>query len=413
MVRFKIVEYTGKEALPLKIGLYGGTFNPIHLGHMEAARFAARYLNLDRLYLIPAGIPPHKQLDAHTPAPEQRLEMVRLAAEALELPGAEVLDLELCRQGTSYTLETVQELKERFPQDQLYLLMGTDMFLTFHRWREPGEIAKLCTLCAFGRSEKDTRELFAVQQDYLQKNLGAQSVTLVLPHIVDISSTQLRDLLAAGRGQEYLDGAVYGYILREGLYGVRRDLKRLSLDQLRFAALSLLKHTRIPHVLGTEETAAKLALRWGADETAARRAALLHDCTKKLNREQHLALCRQYRIELDAEENRAEKLLHAVTGAAVAENVFGEPEDVVSAIRWHTTGKADMSLLEKILYLADYIEPTRDFCDLTQLRRLAFEDLDQAMLLGLSMAVVDLEEKGMPVHSNSVCARDYLKGKLT
>ena len=96
-----------------------------------------------------------------------------------------------------------------------------------------------------------------------------------------------------------------------------------------------------------------------------------------------------------------------------AKEVFGEPEEVVSAIRWHTTGKADMTLLEKIIYLADYIEPTRSFCDLTELRALAYQDLDRALLLGLTMAVADLKESGMAVHSNSVYARDYLKGKLT
>ena len=97
---------------------------------------------------------------------------------------------------------------------------------------------------------------------------------------------------------------------------------------------------------------------------------------------------------------------------ALAADVFGAPAPIESAIRWHTTGKADMTLLEKIIYLADYIEPTRDFCDLRELRALAFEDIDRAMLLGLTMAVRDLKKRGVAVHSNSVRARDYLKGKL-
>ncbi len=396
----------------MKIGVYGGTFNPIHLGHMEAARFAVEYLGLEKLYLIPAGIPPHKQLGPDAPSPEQRMEMARLAAEDIG-PAVHVSDVELRRKGRSYTLDTLRELKKHHPEDQLYLLMGTDMFLSFQNWREPEELAKLCTLCAFGRSEADTEELFAIQREHLSKTFGAECVTLTLPHITDISSTQLRDRLRRGEGREFLAPAVYGYILRKGLYSVPEDLKNLSLSSLRCAALSMLKHTRIPHVLGTEETAAALALRWGADETAARRAALLHDCTKKFDREQHEAVCRLYDVKMDRDERETEKLLHAITGAAVARNVFGVSREEESAIRWHTTGRADMSLLEKIIYLADYIEPTRDFCDLRELRKLAFEDLDRAMLLGLDMAVEDLREKGAPVHSNSVCARDYLKGKLT
>ena len=301
----------------MKIGVYGGTFNPIHLGHMEAARFAVEYFGLEKLYLIPAGIPPHKQLGPDAPSPEQRMEMARLAAEDIG-PAVHVSDVELRRKGRSYTLDTLRELKKHHPEDQLYLLMGTDMFLSFQNWREPEELAKLCTLCAFGRSEADTEELFAIQREHLSKTFGAECVTLTLPHITDISSTQLRDRLRRGEGREFLAPAVYGYILRKGLYSVPEDLKNLSLSSLRCAALSMLKHTRIPHVLGTEETAAALALRWGADETAARRAALLHDCTKKFDREQHEAVCRLYDVKMDRDERETEKLLHAITGAAVA-----------------------------------------------------------------------------------------------
>lgn len=396
----------------MKIGIYGGTFHPIHRGHIEAARFAAEYLGLDKLYLIPTGIPPHKELAEDAPGGAHRLAMALLAAEAIG-PFAEVSDMELRREGRSYTLETVRQLRKKHPKDRMYLLMGTDMFLTFQYWREPEKIAGLCTLCAFGRSEKDSQELFDVQRDYLARAFGADSVTIALPHIIDISSTRLRELLARGEGKEYLEPAVYGYILREGLYGVERDLKALRLEQLRYVAQSMLRHKRIAHVLGTEETAARLARRWGEDEEAARRAALLHDCTKKLDREQHLALCRQYGIRLDRQEEKEEKLLHAITGAAVAREVFGVSRSIESAIRWHTTGKADMTGLEKIIYLADYIEPTRDFCDLTRLRELAFQDLDGAMLLGLDMAVEDLKKRGVAVHADSVRARDYLKGKRT
>ena len=164
-------------------------------------------------------------------------------------------------------------------------------------------------------------------------------------------------------------------------------------------------------MLGTEETAARLALRWGEDEETARRAALLHDCTKKLDGEQHREIFRQYNVSLDPEEWREEKLYHAISGAAVAKHVFGVSPEIERAIRWHTTGKADMTTLEKILYLADYIEPTRDFCDLTELRDLAFRDLDAAMLLGLEMSIQSLEKRGVAVNSFSVRAREYLKGK--
>ena len=396
----------------MKIGIYGGTFNPIHRGHMAAARQAAEALKLDKLLLIPTRVPPHKALTEDVAGPEHRLEMTRFAVQALNLDGvAEASDLELRREGKSYTLDTLREIRALYPKGELFLLLGTDMFLTFHQWRHPEEIAKLCTLCAFHRSALDSAGDFASQKRRLERKFGAHVKFVDLQEVVDISSTRLRQMLPAGQGREFLAPAVYGCILREGLYGTNADLRRLSLEDLRCVALSMLDPRRIPHVLGTEEMAAALALRWGADEESARRAALLHDCTKKFDKELQLALCRQYGIEPDAAERREGKLLHAITGAAVAYADFGVSGEVRDAIRWHTTGKADMTLLEKIIYLADYIEPTRDFCDLTELRRLAFEDLDGALLLGFTMAVEDLAKKGMPVHPNSVLARDYLKGK--
>ena len=379
---------------------------------MAAARQAAEALKLDKLLLIPTRVPPHKALTEDVAGPEHRLEMTRFAVQALNLDGvAEASDLELRREGKSYTLDTLREIRALYPKGELFLLLGTDMFLTFHQWRHPEEIAKLCTLCAFHRSALDSAGDFASQKRRLERKFGAHVKFVDLQEVVDISSTRLRQMLPAGQGREFLAPAVYGCILREGLYGTNADLRRLSLGDLRCVALSMLDPRRIPHVLGTEETAAALALRWGADEESARRAALLHDCTKKFDKELQLALCRQYGIEPDAAERREGKLLHAITGAAVAYADFGVSGEVRDAIRWHTTGKADMTLLEKIIYLADYIEPTRDFCDLTELRRLAFEDLDGALLLGFTMAVEDLAKKGMPVHPNSVLARDYLKGK--
>lgn len=379
---------------------------------MAAARQAAEALKLDKLLLIPTRVPPHKALTEDVAGPEHRLEMTRFAVQALNLDGvAEASDLELRREGKSYTLDTLREIRALYPKGELFLLLGTDMFLTFHQWRHPEEIAKLCTLCAFHRSALDSAGDFASQKRRLERKFGAHVKFVDLQEVVDISSTRLRQMLPAGQGREFLAPAVYGCILREGLYGTNADLRRLDLEDLRCVALSMLDPRRIPHVLGTEEMAAALALRWGADEESARRAALLHDCTKKFDKELQLALCRQYGIEPDAAERREGKLLHAITGAAVAYADFGVSGEVRDAIRWHTTGKADMTLLEKIIYLADYIEPTRDFCDLTELRRLAFEDLDGALLLGFTMAVEDLAKKGMPVHPNSVLARDYLKGK--
>ena len=396
----------------MKIGIYGGTFNPPHLGHLTAARAVFELLNLDQLLLVPAGMPPHKELPAGSPTPEQRLEMTRLAGEQLGLGDrVRTLDIEVYRQGKSFTADTRAQLKAQHPEDELWLLMGTDMFLTLQAWHEPGKILSLAGIAAFDRTEEDTEELFSAQREYLYQTYPqARLFTLTIPGVIDVSSTDLREKLAKGEGASLLAPAVYGYILREGLYNTGADLKHLSLSQLRPVALSYLKHKRIPHVLGTEQEAIRLAERYGADVEKARRAALLHDCTKKLDMEEQLALCRRYGIQLDELEQKALKLLHSKTGAAIARDVFGVDDDIYSAIWYHTTGHAGMTKLEKIIYLADYIEPSRDFPGVDKLRKVCYEDLDRGLLMGLEMTIEEMTSMGNPVHHATIEARDALKG---
>ena len=396
----------------MKIGVYGGTFNPPHLGHLTAARAVFELLGLDLLLLIPAGLPPHKELPAGSPTPEQRLEMTRLAGEQLGLGDkVRTLDIELERGGRSFTSDTLAQLKAQYPDSELWLLMGTDMFLTLQAWHEPEKILSLAGIAAFGRTEEDTEELFSTQREYLYKTYPqARIFTLTIPGVIDVSSTELREKLAKGEGGNLLAPAVYGYILRERLYNTGADLKRLPISLLRPVALSYLKHKRIPHVLGTEQEAIRLAERYGADVEKARVAALLHDCTKKLDMPAQLALCGQYGIALDELEQKALKLLHSKTGAAIARDVFGVDDEIYSAIWYHTTGHADMTKLEKIIYLADYIEPSRDFPGVDTLRKVCYEDLDKGLLLGLEMTIEEMTAMGNPVHRATVEARDWLKG---
>ncbi len=394
----------------MKIGIYGGTFNPPHLGHQAAAETAVKVLGLDKLILIPAAVPPHKQLPEHTPDNRHRVEMTLKMADAMNMPGVvEVSDMEMKREGKSYTSDTLRIIKENYPDAELWLLMGTDMFLTLHLWHEPEEVLKLAKICAFGRTEQDGEEVFAPQRAFLsEKYPGSEFTTITLPGLVDISSTQLREMLLNGTAGEYLLPAVYGYILMNGLYGVKPDLKHLDIPELRACSYSMVRNKRVPHIRGTEEEAVRLAKRWGADEVLARRAGILHDCTKYWELEEHLAVCDKYGAQLDDLERSAVKLLHSKSGACIAREVFGEPEEVFQAIFWHTTGKADMTLLEKILYIADYMEPCRKFDGVDKMRELAYSDLDKAMLMGVNMTVEDMTERGVPIHANTLGAHDWL-----
>ena len=396
----------------MKIGIYGGTFNPPHAGHLAAARAAAAVLELDKLVFVPAGIPPHKELPADTPGDGHRLEMVRILADQLRSPErTEVWDVELSRPGKSYTADTLRAAAERWPGAELWLLVGTDMFLTLQTWYHPEEVMGLAGICAFGRTESDSEELFAPQRDYLTKTYNARVVTLSIPDLVDISSTRLREELSGGGGGEYLPQPVYGYILREKLYGTFSNLTRLTNEQLRCVSYSMVKAKRIPHIKGTEEEAVRLALRWGADVEKMRRAAILHDCTKYLTLSQHLDICARYGVELDEMERSTEKLLHSKTGALLAKYLFGEDEEIYDSIFYHTTARGDMSLGGKIIYMADYIEPNRNFDGVEEMRALAYSDLDAAVGMGARMAIEEMKEKGRIVHHNTQEAYDQYWGK--
>ena len=388
-----------------RIGVYGGTFNPPHIGHIGAAAQAKAALALDRLLLIPDRVAPHKTVPEGSPSPRQRLDMVRLAA--LGIPGAEVSDIELLREGKSYTVDTLRQLKEMYPADELVLLMGTDMFLSLQSWKCPEEILSMASVGVFCRGEKGEKLAIAQQMEKLAA-LGAE-MYLVDNDVTAISSTNLRRMIAFRCAAPFLPAGVGEYIHSQGLYGTGRNYRELSLEELESAMIPLMNPNRVRHVLGCRDTAVELAKRWGANETDAARAGLLHDITKALDGPLQLTLCREYGMILDNFSQQNPKTLHALTGSLVARRIFGESDAVVSAIRHHTTGCAGMNTLEKIIYVADYMEPNRDFPGVERLRRLAFEDLDKALLLGLTMTLEMLQNQKREISPESSSAVAWLQ----
>ena len=387
-----------------RIGIYGGTFNPPHIGHIQAAKQAVKTLQLDKLLLIPDRVAPHKELPDNSPSPWQRLDMLRIAAG--QDPALEVSDIELNREGPSYTCETVAQLKECYPQAELVVLMGTDMFLSFPSWRCPQKILAGAALAVAYRGDRQERQEVARMQRQLESQ-GAK-VYLLENQVTEISSTQLRRMLAFGCADSFLSPGVGDYIRQNELYDTGADWKNLPMEQLEQVVRRLLKPNRVAHVLGCRDTAVELAQRWGADPVDAARAGLLHDITKALDGPLQLTLCQAYGKMLDDFSRKYPKTLHAFTGSLVAGRIFGENDAVVEAIACHTTGKADMNLLETILYVADYMEPNRDFPGVERLRQAAFQDIQAALKLGLEMTLEHLKNQGSEVSPQSQEALDWL-----
>ena len=388
-----------------RIGIYGGTYNPPHVGHMRAAAHAIEALKLDRLLLIPNNISPHKQMPEDAATAQQRMDMLRMSAKGLEK--TEILDLELQRDGKSYTSDTVTQIRKIYPEGELFLLMGTDMFLNFLTWHEYRTISDQVTLAVFYRGERGEQEAVCRQQERLEE-MGIRVVRICNP-VTAISSTDLRRMLIFGCADPYLCPGVGDYIRAQGLYDTGRDYKNLPMDALEETVVKLLKENRVAHVLGCRDVAVELARQYGENEVDAARAGLLHDITKALDGPLQLTLCSEYDILLSKFSQENPKTLHALTGSLVAEQVFGENQAVVTAIRYHTTGRPAMSRLEKILYLADYIEVNRNFPGVDRLRAAAHRSLDEGMLMGLEMTLSQLREQKRQISQNSIDAARYLR----
>ena len=388
-----------------RIGIYGGTYNPPHVGHMRAAAHAIEALKLDRLLLIPNNIAPHKQMPEDAATAQQRMDMLRMSAKGLEK--TEILDLELQRDGKSYTSDTVTQIRKIYPEGELFLLMGTDMFLNFLTWHEYRTISDQVTLAVFYRGERGEQEAVCRQQERLEE-MGIRVVHICNP-VTAISSTDLRRMLIFGCADPYLCPGVGDYIRAQGLYDTGRDYKNLPMDALEETVVKLLKENRVAHVLGCRDAAVELARQYGENEVDAARAGLLHDITKALDGPLQLTLCSEYDILLSKFSQENPKTLHALTGSLVAEQVFGENQAVVAAIRYHTTGRPAMSRLEKILYLADYIEVNRNFPGVDRLRAAAHRSLDEGMLMGLEMTLSQLREQKRQISQNSIDAARYLR----
>jgi predicted HD superfamily hydrolase involved in NAD metabolism len=167
---------------------------------------------------------------------------------------------------------------------------------------------------------------------------------------------------------------------------------------------------RIVHSRQTAKAAVALAKRYGADENKALVAGLLHDVAKGACRHGMLGVAEKYHVDADEVEKENPELLHGKVGAAMVQMDLGiDDEDILSAIRWHTTGRAGMSLLEKIIYIADLIEPGRDFSGIDAIRELASRNIDEAMLAALKQVMDFVTCKGFTLHPNSVEAYQYIQ----
>ncbi len=382
-----------------KMALFGGTFDPIHRGHITMALRLADALGLDGVMLMPTFVPPHKIKSSLADA-EHRLAMCRIAADAH--PILSVSDMEITRGGASFTVDTLTALAAQYPDTEWYLITGADMFCTLRSWYRFDDIAKMATLCTVPRAGTDTAALLAYAEE-----LRTQGVRCYIADepVEPISSTEIRRKLAAGEPtEEWLPDGVADYIRQHGLYLADTD-ERDRDEQYKDIIRRRLGDYRYRHSLCVADEAKRLAIRYGADEKKAYTAGLLHDIMKDTDRKSQLQILTDFGILLDEVEQQVDKLWHAKVGAAFLEHILQiKDRALLDAVRYHTTGRAGMSLLERIVFVADFTSADRQYPDVDEVRRLSDISLEETMIYTIDYTIRDLLNRGQAIHPDTLAA---------
>ena len=387
-----------------KIGIMGGTFNPIHLSHIMIAGRALEYLKLDKILFMPSKLPAHKDNDELV-SEKDRNAMVKMAIK--DYPGFEFSDYEMKRDGYTYTADTIEHLTHENPDVRYYFILGGDSLAQFEKWHRPEYILEHCALvCAPRISDAvglkgNNEEFIKIAKHLVEKftrkrdngSVFVPEIHFIPGPLVSISSSDVRNHIKCGMSiTGMVPAGVDGYIAENGLYtdaffeSIKQDLQKT------------LTPKRYKHVINVAETAFKLALSYGVDPVKAYTAGLLHDCAKFYSDEEILKEAEKYGIVPEPAELATPcNLLHSKVGSFIAaEKYCIEERDILDAIYYHTTGRPGMSILEEIIYAADILEPGRDMAytpSLDILRSEASYDLDMVVYQLLENVVPYLKEK--------------------
>lgn len=391
----------------MKIGIMGGTFDPIHFGHLAMAESAREIFSLDEVLFIPSARPPHKAEKQVTPE-VHRLMMTFLATQSNKF--FKVSPMEFMREGLSYTLYTVEELYKKFGEDtELFFIIGSDSMADLPTWHKAKELVEKVHFIAAARPGVN------VNFEELENFFGAEGVKhihQIESPALEISSTDLRERVKNGRSIKYfLPEVVEEYIYEEKLYFMKDPIYSMSTDEMCKKLQSRLKKERFKHSVGVANTAVKLAKKFGVDETKAYIAGLLHDCAREFENEELQAEAEKRGIKIGEVEKSMPLLLHAYIGAQMISEIYDvHDEEIAQAIYRHTVGAKNMTKLDKIIYFADMIEPNRNYPGVEKLRALAenSNDLNEIILTALNESIIFVAQKNSLVHPDTIDARNFL-----
>lgn len=368
-----------------RIGVLGGTFNPVHSEHVALAKSAVKELELDKLLVMPTYISPHKNT---TPASSQdRLNMLKLAF--LGQDKIEVSDYEIKRQGKSYTYLTVEYLKEQ-EDCELFFIVGGDMLTDFKSWKYPERILNACTLAVFGRDDFFTD--YEEEKKYFE-NTFRKTFKRLSYQGESVSSTKIRVYSAFGLPLDGLvSDKVEDYIKKNKLYSGGEYVEYVK---------KTLPFKRLKHTANVVCSALSKVKALGLDYQKVFDACTLHDCAKYIDG----AMVEGFKVD----EDLPSPVVHAFLGAFIAENKLGiKDSELIDAIRYHTSGKPEMSTLSKLVFVADMVEEDRNYEGVEYLRGL-FEkdDFEKCFIECLKEEVLHLLNKKQYIYKATLDAYDY------
>lgn len=363
-----------------KVMIFGGSYNPIHQGHINAAIMASNYLKVDEVWLMPRkyNYDGSLLLDG-----KYRVAMINMAIE--NLPNFKVCDLELkdSKAKLIYTYNSAKIIKRKYPNYDFYFLIGTDQLNSLPRWYNAAKLTKMFKFVCYKRPGYNIDE--KVKNDY--------NVTIIDGPLVDTSSTIIR----SGTFQK-IDDDIQQYIMEKQLYLKERVMPKLPEE-------------RFIHVLSTARFAKKIALSNKVNTNRAYVAGILHDIAKGLTKDEiHSIMEKYFKDKL----NCPSYAHHAYVSSYIAYSDFGiTDKKILKAIFYHARATKNMSKLDKIIYCADKLEESRPFANtLNDIRMLAYQDIDQCFIKVMEFQLDYLKQSQQKVDDSIIKMIDYYKRRI-
>ncbi len=387
-----------------KVGVFGGSFNPIHEGHVNFIKQVKHRLNFDKIILIICKNSFHKNVNLISK--HHRLKMCELATQGLPYVTVSNIEFEIDQSGCG--LYTLQKIKRQHPTDDLFLIVGPDSFLKLESWNKFRQIISSVTIVS-GFSNRS-------QQIEMQQLLNKFKFNAVLLNLVlsNYHSTLIRIKLAQNLNcRSYLNYNVLNYIIRHRLY-VNSSSLYLECEN---ACKNLVSIRRFNHCVLVSKMAQSLAEIFRENVDKAALAGLLHDIVKEQSPPNLIKILKLGGISLKnlSEVDRLNpKLWHAPAGAIYCNRVLGIVDDqILSAIACHTTGKANMTNFDKIVFIADNTSADRKGLNAKIERKLAFKNLDKALFFHLKNYIQLSCKKNNAVHLDSINCFNQLALSIT